>query len=115
MSRLWNPRTGAVLADEVERARTPWARMRGLLGRRRLPEGRALCIEPCTSIHTLFMKFPIDALFLRGDGVVVRAIARMRPFRLTRFYPAAAMAVELAAGTLERTATREGDVLAFAD
>jgi uncharacterized membrane protein (UPF0127 family) len=115
LSRLWNPRTGAVLADSVERARTPWARMRGLLGRRELPQGGALCIEPCTSIHTFFMQFPIDAVFLRHDGLVLRAIPRMRPFRLTRFYPSAALAVELPAGTLQKTATREGDVLALDD
>lgn len=115
MIRLWNPRTGAVLARRVERARTPWARLKGLLGRNALREGDALCIEPCSSIHTFFMKFPIDALFLRRDGVVVRAVASMRPFRATRFYPSAAMVVELPAGTLARTGTREGDVLAFSE
>ena len=115
MTRLWNPRTGAVLAQRVERARTPWARLRGLLGRDALPGGEALCIEPCTSIHTFFMRFPIDALFLRRDGLVVRAVASLRPFRATRFYPSAAMAVELPAGTLLRTGTREGDVLAFSE
>ena len=113
MSRLVNTRNGEVLAERVETARSPWRRLRGLLGRRELPAGEALRIEPCTSIHTFFMRFPIDAAFLRGDGTVLRAISDLRPFRATRIYPGAAMVVELPAGTLGRTGTVAGDLLAF--
>ena len=70
-------------------------------------------IEPCTSIHTFFMRFTIDALFVAKDGRVVRAIAELRPWRATRVYPSAALVIELPAGTLRRTATAEGDALAF--
>jgi hypothetical protein len=111
--RLVNRRTGAVLAERVERATRPWARMRGLLGRRDLPEGEALSIEPCTSIHTFFMGFAIDAAFLDRDGRVLRALSHLRPFRATRIHPFARGVVELPAGTLDRTGTREGDHLAF--
>ena len=74
---------------------------------------KALVIEPCSSIHTFFMRFAIDAAFVARDGRVVRAISAMRPWRATRLYPAAAMAVELPAGTLMRSGTGEGDVLLF--
>lgn len=113
MTRLVNARNGAVLAERVETAGSLWERLRGLLGRPGLPPGDALRIEPCTSIHTFFMRFPIDAAFLRGDGTVLRAISDLRPFRATRIYPAAAMVVELPAGTLGRTGTVAGDLLAF--
>jgi uncharacterized protein len=113
--RLINRRTGAVLADRVERAATMRARLKGLLGRTGLSPGEALCIDPCSSIHTFFMKFPIDAAFLRRDGMVVRALPGMRPWRASRIYPFAAMVIELPAGTLTRTATREGDVLDLID
>jgi uncharacterized membrane protein (UPF0127 family) len=108
---LRNPRTGAVLADRVERAATPLARLRGLLGRQRLEEGQALLIEPCAAIHTFFMRFAIDAAFLSRDLRVVRAISALEPWRATRLHSRAAMVVELPAGTLQRTGTREGDVL----
>ena len=111
--RLVNQGSGAVLAERVERAATVRQRLRGLLGRAGLPQGEALVIEPCTSIHTFFMRFSIDAAFLARDGRVLRAIGSMRPWRATRVYPSAAMVVELPAGTLDRTATREGDVLVF--
>jgi uncharacterized protein len=108
---LRNSRTGAALAIRVERASTLFGRMRGLLGRRELPEGEALLIEPCASIHTLFMRFQIDAVFLSRELRVVRAISGLRPWRATRFHRRAAMAVELPEGTLARTGTREGDFL----
>ena len=111
--RLLNRRSGAVLAGRVERAVSVRARLRGLLGRTSLPEGEALVIEPCTSIHTFFMRFPIDAAFLARDGRVLRAISFLRPWRATRSYPAAALVVELPAGTLQRTQTQEGDALDF--
>jgi len=61
---LYNTHNGRVLAQEVERAGSFWQRMKGLLGRRGLPAGQALFLEPCNSIHTFFMGFPIDAVFL---------------------------------------------------
>jgi uncharacterized membrane protein (UPF0127 family) len=70
-------------------------------------------IAPCSSIHTFFMRFTIDVAFLDASGAVVRAIARMPPWRATRIYPRAACVVELAAGTLSHTLTEEGDVLAL--
>ncbi len=110
---LVNRRNGAVLARQVERAVSVRARLRGLLGRTALPEGAALVIEPCTSIHTFFMRFPIDVAFVARDGRVLRAISDLRPWRATRLYPAAALVVELPAGTLQRTQTRDGDGLDF--
>jgi len=108
---LRNARTGAVLGDRVQRASSALSRMRGLLGRASLAEGEGLLIEPCNSIHTLFMRFPIDALFLSRDLRVVRAIAELHPWRATRVHFRAAMVVELPCGTVERTGTRAGDVL----
>jgi len=52
-------------------------------------------------------------LFLGADGRVIRAISSLRPWRATRIYPSAALVVELPSGTLGRTGTIEGDLLAF--
>ncbi|HWE25512.1 MAG TPA: DUF192 domain-containing protein [Myxococcales bacterium] len=111
--RLVNRTRGALLADRVEHAVAIAQRLRGLLGRSELPAGSALAIAPCAAIHTFFMKFPIDAAFLDGDGRIVRALADLPPWRATRFHRRAAQVVELPAGTLARTGTREGDQLAF--
>ena len=111
--RLVNRTTGALVAARVERARSFGARPKGLLGRDGLPAGDALAIEPCNSIHTFFMRFPIDVLFLANDGRVVRAVERLPPWRATRIYPQATQVVELAAGSLAKTGTVAGHVLEF--
>ena len=111
--RLVNRTRGAVLAERIEHAVAITERLRGLLGRSELPAGNALAIAPCAAIHAFFMKFAVDAVFLDRRGHVVRALAELPPWRATRFHRRAAQVVELPAGTLARTGTREGDQLAF--
>src|SRR5437868_2939681 len=65
----------AVIADRALR------RMRGLLGRRTLPEGEGILLRPAPSIHTAFMRFPIDAVFLAKDLEVLKVVAGLRPWR----------------------------------
>jgi uncharacterized membrane protein (UPF0127 family) len=111
--KLRNETNGALLAEQIERASSLHARLTGLLGRRALPEGCGLAIEPCNSVHTFFMRFAIDVVFLDERGIVVRAIASLKPWRATRIHRHARAAVELPPGTIERTATSEGHRLAF--
>ncbi|HEY2029453.1 MAG TPA: DUF192 domain-containing protein [Myxococcales bacterium] len=111
--KLVHEESGFVLAEEVERAKSVLARLKGLLGRDSLATGHALVIEPCTSIHTCFMRFAIDVLFVDRDGRVVRAISNLPPWRLTRIYPSAALVVELPAGTLDRSPLREEERVSF--
>ena len=66
---------------KAEVARTLWARIRGLIGRRGLPAGEGLLIERCNAIHTFFMRFPIDATFYDREGRVVRIVRGIRPWR----------------------------------
>ena len=113
--RLHNTTRDATLASAVEHARSPGARMKGLLGRDGLAEGAGMVIEPCTSIHMFFMRFPLDVLFVDGQGKVLRAIENLRPWRLTRLYPQARFVAELPAGTIARTGTREGDTVLLSD
>ena len=115
MSRLLVQATGVQLAGSVEHARSFRARLRGLLGRDGLPEGAALVIDPCNSVHTLFMRFAIDVAFLDAGGGVVALVRGLRPWRATRIHPSARRTVELPAGALERSGVREGDVLVEVD
>ncbi|MBW2700015.1 MAG: DUF192 domain-containing protein [Deltaproteobacteria bacterium] len=87
--------------------------MKGLLGRDGLDDGEALYITPCTSIHSFFMRFVFDAVFLDKQNRVLHCIHRMKPWRLSRLVPSAAGVLELPAGKLEATGTRVGDVLEF--
>ncbi|MGI5860583.1 MAG: DUF192 domain-containing protein [Myxococcales bacterium] len=106
-----NVTRSTVLGDKVEVASSSLARAKGLLGRRGLAEGEGLHLVPCNSIHMFFMRFPIDVAFLDSEGRVVRAVHTIKPWRATRMYLDAYSALELPAGTLQRTGTQEGDQL----
>ena len=67
---------------EAEVAETFFERAKGLIGRRALPAGQGLLIPHCNAIHTLFMRFPIDAAFLDRTGAVVKVVRNIRPGRL---------------------------------
>jgi uncharacterized membrane protein (UPF0127 family) len=109
--RIRNPRTGAVLAEHVELATSFLQRLRGLIGRAPLKAGEALLIEPCASIHTFFMRFPVDVIFLGRDLRVIDAIHALPPWRVTPFHSGAVTVVELPAGAIAQSGTQEGDAL----
>lgn len=108
-----NASNGMRLAGRVRLAETPRERMRGLLGRPSLPAGEGLLLDPCRAVHTVGMRFPIDVLFLDRSGRVVRAAGRIRPHRPLLVAPRARRVLELPAGTLESTGTKEGDRIRF--
>ena len=105
---LTNQRTGAVLAHHLIAAFDSSSRRTGLLRHAAMPAGTAMIIAPTNAIHTFFMKFAIDVLFVAKDGLVVKARHAVRPWRMSAAWRAHAV-IELAAGTLQRTIVQEGD------
>lgn len=101
------------LADRAWVARTARERMKGLLGRNGLEPGQALYISPCTSIHSFFMRFVFDAVFIASDGTALHLIPRMKKWRMSRIVPRAAGVIELPAGVLEESGTVKGDKIVF--
>jgi uncharacterized membrane protein (UPF0127 family) len=112
--RLLNARDGTVAVERCLIADTPLSRMRGLLGRTELAEDEGLLLRPASSIHTWFMCFPIDAVFLDRDGRVLRVAERVRPWRVAARRGARSV-LELAAGGAARAGVRERDRFMLAD
>lgn len=112
MARVINRTRETVLAERAEIADNVWTRGKGLLGRRGLPDGGGLVIEPCSSIHTFFMAFPIDVAFVAKDGRVVAVAHTLKPWRLGPFARQVRYVVELPPGTLARSGTVPDDYLA---
>jgi uncharacterized membrane protein (UPF0127 family) len=102
------------LASRVEVAMSRRARRRGLLGRQRIDGDAAMMLVPCAAVHTAFMRFPIDVVFINRDGRVVHIASRLQPWRVA-MSPAAHAVIELAAGTLDRRDVRVGDRLRLVD
>src|SRR4051812_12549724 len=101
---------GHAICERCLVADRPLARMKGLLGRRDLPAGEGVWIRPTASIHMLFMRFAIDALFLDREGVVVKIVPSLRPWRLASSARARSV-IELREGEAERRGVRLGDRL----
>lgn len=97
-----------------ELADRPLRRMRGLIGRRGLPAGEGLLLTPAPAIHTAFMRFPIDALFLDRNLRVVDMVESLRPWRVAAQRRARAV-LELAAGECARRGVEVGDRLELRD
>ena len=105
---LQNNRTGEMLARALEGAFTRNDRNRGLLGRTSLAPGAGLVIAPCSSVHTWFMKFAIDVIFVGRDGRVRKIARAVPPWRMAIGFGSFAV-VELPAHAA--SATQAGDVL----
>lgn len=102
-----------VVCERCALASTPLARTRGLLGRSELPPGEGILLRPAGSIHTAFMRFAIDAVFLDRELRVVRIARNLSPWRLAVARGARAV-LELPAGESERRQIEVGDCLEFA-
>ena len=107
---LVNARSAQTIASEVELAVTRAERRRGLLGKEGLEASAGLMISPCWAIHTTFMRFPIDVVFLDRGGRAVRIVRDLAPWRIA-IAPRAHAVVELPAGRLRTRDVRIGDTL----
>jgi uncharacterized membrane protein (UPF0127 family) len=112
-----NETRGTVLAERVEVGASFWAKFRGLMGRRSLPAGEALWLPGENGIHMLFMRFPIDAVFVgpktrEGDRVVLSTHRRVRPWvGMVPLIRGASGVLEVPVGTIDASGTAPGDRL----
>ena len=100
--------TGWIVADRVVVATGRAQRAIGLLGRSHLDPGEGLLIAPCNGVHTWFMRFTIDMIAMDKDGLVVDAVAGLKPWRMRLPKPGSFSVLELPAGTLLNAGTTVG-------
>ncbi len=105
--------SGTVVAERVRRADTFATRLVGLLNRASLDADEGLLIDPCRAIHTLGMRFAIDAVFLDPEGAVVEVAEAVAPWRMTRVVRAARSVLELPAGRAREAGLRVGHRMDF--
>ena len=90
---------------------TLWTRLVGLQCHSRLEPGEGMWITPCNSIHSCFMKFRFDAVFVDKAGKVLHQIRAMKPWRMSRLVFGAHSVLELPAGAAEKAGIQSGDIL----
>jgi len=107
-----NPARSSVLATCLEVADSGPKRNKGLLGRDGIVPGEGLWIVPCESVHTFFMRFPIDLVYLDRKNTIRKVRSAVGPWRLSACFSAHSV-IELPAGTIRNTLTECGDLLEF--
>jgi uncharacterized protein len=110
-SQAFNQTRRVYLATRLAVADTHWTRFRGLLGTSRsdFRNGYGIWIRPCRGVHTLAMRFPIDVVYLDGEGTVVHIEHDLRPWRFAAIRMQAASVLELPCQTVIGTGTALGD------
>ncbi len=103
---------GVAIASELEVATSFAARSQGLLGRSGLKPDTGLLIDPCSSIHMWFMRFPIDVIFLDKKNRVVGLNRNVKPWGMAWSWRGV-KTLELPVGTIASTGTQVGDIVAF--
>jgi uncharacterized membrane protein (UPF0127 family) len=101
---------GKLVCEDCRVATSFFARLRGLAGRAGLAAGAGMLFPGTRSVHTHFMRFPIDVVFLDDDNRVVSVVSRLRPWRAAASRSARSV-LELPAGACQRLGLVEGDVL----
>ncbi len=99
-----------VLSDNIRIADTPVTRIIGLMFKKKISGADGLLLDPCNSIHTFFMRYSLDVVFLNKSNVVIKVIRNLKPWRMTFIYFKARKTLELPAGQLPLD-IHEGDIL----
>lgn len=102
----WRPAQPGGAVQTIVAARF-WPRLAGLLALPPLQAGQALLLSPCNSVHTAFMRQPIDVAYLGRDGRVRKVVRHLAPWRVSADW-SAAQALELAAGQADRLGLQAG-------
>jgi len=108
-----NVARGTVVGETIEVAASATQKVKGLLGRECLEDGQGLLFKGAGSLHTLFMRFPIDVIYTDKHGKVVKLARAVRPFKLIAAPLRCHYALELPAGAILASKTQVGDHLRF--
>ena len=113
LQQLINVTRRATLATSLEVARTSAERSKGLLGRNSLPLGGGLWIIPCESVHTFWMQFSLDLIYLDRSLRVKKVRHAVAPWRISACLSAHSV-IELPVGIIRESGTQPGDQLQIA-
>ncbi len=93
--QVLDKKTNQVLVSDLEIAKTPWQRFRGLMLRKNFRNGYGLILSPCSSVHTMWMRSAIDIYFISQDTVIVDRRLRVKPWRIAIPSAPCSMVLEL--------------------
>lgn len=111
MLLLFNKSNKNVIVKKLSVADGFWSRMKGLMWKKDLAEDEGLLLVPCNSVHSMFMRFPIDLLFLDRELKIIRIIERFKPWKATPIFRDCHQVVEIKAGVASKKGVTVKDEL----
>jgi uncharacterized membrane protein (UPF0127 family) len=112
--RVLNQTRNTLLATRMEVADSSAKRNKGLLGRESLAPGEGLWIRPCESVHTFWMRFPIDLVYIDRKYRIMKLVSAVPAWRLSACLTAHSV-LELPSGTIRATQSECGDTIEFSE
>ena len=109
--KLYNSTQNNLIADDVKIADNFISRTVGLISKKEILEPEGLLIKPCCSIHTFFMRFDIDVLFVNRKNEVIALCENVKPWRILPIHPTSQYVVELSAGVISSKQILKGNIL----
>lgn len=110
---IFNLSKNVIISERAKIATEFISKFRGLMFKREIEKNGGLILVNTNSIHTFFMYFPIDVLFLNSDFLVIKKIENLKPNRITSPFNKAKFVVELKTGKIKKTNTEVGDKIIF--
>ena len=107
---IYNSSQNNLIAADVRVARNFFSRSIGLISKKILSDNEALIIKPCCSIHTLFMKFDIDVLFVNNKNEIIALYERVKPWRILPIHWNSSYVIELAPGSISNKNIKKDDL-----
>lgn len=108
-----NKETNALIADNIGLANTMITRFVGLMNKKKLEDNEGILLTPCSSIHMMFMKFPLDIVFLDKKNKVIKIIENIKPWKISPVVFMAQSVLELPSGTVSKIGLKINDILDF--
>lgn len=109
--KVYNSSRNNLIADDVKVANNFSTRSVGLLSKKTISDNEGLIIKPCCSIHTFFMKFAIDVLFVNNKNEIVALYENVKPWRILPIHLSSFYVVELAAGQISNKNIKKADLI----
>ena len=111
--RITNRTRNTILGSRVDLASSFWSRLKGFIGRQEPKPGEGILFLRCDGIHTYWMSFDLDVLFLDEKGRVLDLLRAIQPWKRTRRVSGARYVLEVPVGTIDASGTTVGDELSW--
>ena len=109
--KIYNSSQNKLIAGNVKIAKNFFSRTLGLLNKKFLTDDEGLVIKPCCSVHTFFMRFEIDVLFVDKNNKIIALYEKVKPYKILPVHFKSFYVIELAEGSISRKGIKIGDII----